>query len=62
MKKELKSILEYLNNLTLDEKVDAINEIKLSLHDISPFKTEPVDCVYGLKIQMYTQMITTLTQ
>jgi ParB-like chromosome segregation protein Spo0J len=49
MKKELKSILEYLNNLTLDEKVDAINEIKLSLHDISPFKTEPVDCVLWVK-------------
>jgi ParB-like chromosome segregation protein Spo0J len=49
MKKELKGILDYLNGLTLDEKVKAINEIKLSLHEVSPFKTEPVDCVIWVK-------------
>lgn len=27
------------------EKIDAINEIKKKLHEISPFKSEPVDCV-----------------
>lgn len=36
-------------NLPLDEKVDAINQIKLALHDISPFNTEPVDCVIWVK-------------
>lgn len=49
MKQELKSILNYLNGLSLDEKVEAINEIKLSLHEISPFNTEPVDCVLWVK-------------
>jgi len=31
----------------LDEyaRVEAINQIKLALHDASPFKSEPVDCV-----------------
>jgi ParB-like chromosome segregation protein Spo0J len=35
--------------MTLDEKVSAINEIKLALHNISPMKTEPVDCVLWVK-------------
>lgn len=49
MKKELKTIIEYISNLELDKKVEAINEIKLVLHEISPFKTEPVDCVIWVK-------------
>lgn len=35
--------------MTLDEQVDAINTIKLALHEISPFKGEPVDCVIWVK-------------
>lgn len=27
------------------KKIEAINEIKIALHQISPFKNEPVDCV-----------------
>ena len=38
-----------LNALPLDEKVEAINRVKLMLHNISPFKTEPVDCVLWVK-------------
>jgi len=34
-----------ISELSLDEKVSAINEIKLFLHEISPFSSEPVDCV-----------------
>ena len=30
---------------SLDEKVSLINSIKEKLHDVSPFSTEPVDCV-----------------
>jgi ParB-like chromosome segregation protein Spo0J len=36
-------------NITLDEKVEIINSIKLELHELSPFKTEPVDCVLWVK-------------
>jgi ParB-like chromosome segregation protein Spo0J len=44
-----KSILEKLNSLKLDEKVEFINSIKLLMHENSPFKTEPVDCVLWVK-------------
>lgn len=36
-------------NLDEVEQIEAINEIKLSLHEISPFKAEPVDCVLWVK-------------
>ena len=45
----IKTITDYLNNLDLEEKVDAINNIKIAMHEISPFKTEPVDCVLWVK-------------
>ena len=38
-----------LNNLTIDEKIEKINEIKKELHKISPFNNEPVDCVLWVK-------------
>lgn len=37
-------ILE-LEKLPMDEKIKAINDLKVKLHQISPFKNEPVDCV-----------------
>jgi ParB-like chromosome segregation protein Spo0J len=37
--------------MNTEQKVKAINEIKLALHDISPFKNEPVDCVLWVKNQ-----------
>ena len=39
-----------IDKLTLDEKIKAINEIKLKLHEISPFKNEPVDCVLWVPV------------
>lgn len=42
-------ILKELSNLNLDEKVNYINELKLLLHENSPFNTEPVDCVIWVK-------------
>jgi ParB-like chromosome segregation protein Spo0J len=42
-------LLNHIENMELDEKVSAINEIKLALHNISPMKTEPVDCVLWVK-------------
>lgn len=38
-----------INSLPLDEKIEAINICKLRLHEISPFKSEPVDCVLWVK-------------
>jgi ParB-like chromosome segregation protein Spo0J len=44
-----KEIVSKIIDLTIEEKVDLINEIKLMLHEISPFNTEPVDCVIWVK-------------
>ena len=41
----LNDLIDEIKTLPLSEKVDAINKVKLALHEISPFKTEPVDCV-----------------
>ena len=35
----------------LDTKIEIINNIKKMLHDVSPFKTEPVDCVLWVKTE-----------
>jgi len=42
-------IIKEMSNMELDEKVNFINEVKLLLHENSPFKTEPVDCVLWVK-------------
>ena len=42
---------EYLAKLNDEEKIEALNKIKISLHQISPFKNEPTDCVLWIKQQ-----------
>ena len=49
MNKLIEQIVKEISDLNLNEKVDAINKIKLTLHEISPFKNEPVDCVLWVK-------------
>jgi ParB-like chromosome segregation protein Spo0J len=52
MKQELARIKTYLqicNTLPQDQKIEFINEVKKLLHEISPFKNEPVDCVLWVK-------------
>lgn len=41
--------LKEIESLPLTEKIDAINRAKIALHEISPFKLEPVDCVVWVK-------------
>lgn len=38
-----------LDTLDLDSKVEAINAIRLALHERSPFSAEPVDCVLWVR-------------
>jgi len=49
----LERVKEFIDNdlskMDLDDKVDTINQIKVMLHDASPFSTEPVDCVVWVK-------------
>lgn len=40
---------EYLETLPLDKRVEEINRIRMELHNYSPFKDEPVDCVIWAK-------------
>jgi ParB-like chromosome segregation protein Spo0J len=49
MKQEFIKIIEKISILQIDEKIEVINEIKKMLHEISPFKNEPVDCVLWVK-------------
>jgi len=49
MKSQVNNLMEIINNLPLDEKVEALNNLKLEMHKISPFNTEPVDCVLWVK-------------
>lgn len=42
-------IIESIKTLDLDKKVEVINKFKLMLHEVSPFKSEPVDCVLWVK-------------
>ena len=39
------AILEALKAAPLPEQVQELNKIRLALHSISPFRSEPVDCV-----------------
>lgn len=43
--KVIDSLLEQVSSLDEAEKIHAINNIKTRLHSISPFVSEPVDCV-----------------
>ncbi len=45
----MRPALSQIQNLSDDEKVEVINEIKILLHAISPLKNEPVDCVLWVK-------------
>lgn len=41
----IKKILKEIEQLDIKEKIETINSIKLALHECSPFKSEPIDCV-----------------
>jgi ParB-like chromosome segregation protein Spo0J len=42
-------MLEKIESMDIDTKVNAINIVKKRLHEISPFSSEPVDCVLWVK-------------
>ena len=46
---QILELIKELQTLSLDDLVESINQIKLSLHEISPMSTEPVDCVIWVK-------------
>ena len=46
---QMDSVTEMIKDMSLDEQVKTINEIKKQLHEISPFKNEPVDLILWVK-------------
>lgn len=44
------SLVEFLTSIgNIDHKVEAINALKMCLHELGPFEAEPVDCVLWVK-------------
>jgi ParB-like chromosome segregation protein Spo0J len=52
MKEIKKMISDLFSDLELDKKVDAMNELREFIHELSPFKHEPVDLVRWVKNDM----------
>lgn len=50
MKSIVDAISNYTDDLNEDEKIKALNQIKLFLHSISPFRHDPVDCVLWIPL------------
>jgi ParB-like chromosome segregation protein Spo0J len=46
---KFKQIIEEVKDYNLHDKVLILNEFKKLMHEISPFNTEPVDCVLWVK-------------
>jgi len=46
---QAKSLFEKLDGLEEQEKIETINQIRIALHEKSPFKAEPVDCVLWIQ-------------
>jgi len=46
---KINEIISKIDLMNEEEKIDVINDLKLKLHNISPFADEPVDCVQWVK-------------
>jgi ParB-like chromosome segregation protein Spo0J len=42
---KIENLIKELSVMGTEKRIEALNEIKKSLHVVSPFKNEPVDCV-----------------
>ena len=49
LKEKITSLIQEIQDLSEEEQISVINNIKVQLHKISPFKNEPVDCVLWVK-------------
>src|SRR5574343_196173 len=43
------ALIAELADLAPDDAIEAINAIKLALHEVSPMRDEPVDCVLWVR-------------
>jgi len=51
IKKLTGQIIDELSSLSGEEQIDALNSIRLALHVVSPFRSEPVDCVLWVETE-----------
>lgn len=42
-------VCDYLQSLSEAERIDAINSFRQAIHELSPFREQPVDCVLWIK-------------
>jgi ParB-like chromosome segregation protein Spo0J len=49
MKDLITRMIEELSSMEVDDRVLEINRIREAIHNVSPFKSEPVDCVLWIK-------------
>lgn len=49
IKQKITELMAEITNLSMEEKIETCNLVKQKLHEISPFKDEPVDCVLWIK-------------
>ena len=47
----IREITSEITDLPVDDQIEVINQIKLVLHEISPMRSEPVDCVLWVKAE-----------
>lgn len=45
----IREIIPEISQLDEGDQIDVINQVKLALHEISPMRNEPVDCVLWVK-------------
>ena len=48
----IEEIINTIDGMELDDKVDALNKLKEGIKKISPFQNEPVDCVKWVKEEL----------
>lgn len=47
--KQMQALCSEITQLPDDEAIEVINAVKMALHQVSPLKNEPVDCVVWVK-------------
>lgn len=45
----INELKDYLSSVAEDDRIDAINAFRLALHELSPFREQPIDCVLWIK-------------
>jgi ParB-like chromosome segregation protein Spo0J len=45
----IRELINHISGLSDNDRIETINQIKLALHEVSPMKNEPIDCVLWVK-------------